>query len=98
MQPMVSPNYPVIDAQTHTEYLAHDALFRIADGPHCLHMASKGQIESEERIVFLDCRNALAWLNGMPDAPRPYWHFAESANQRYPRQNVASSTSKANWG
>jgi hypothetical protein len=98
MQLMVSPNCPAIDAQAHTEYLAHDARFRIADGPYCLHTASKGQIESEERIILLDCRNALAWLNGMPDAPRSYWHFAESANQRYRRQNVASPTSKANRG
>lgn len=32
MQPMVSPNCPVIDAQTHTEYLAHDALFGVING------------------------------------------------------------------
>ena len=95
MQPMVSLNYRVTDAQTHIEHFAQDALFRIADGSYGLYRASEGPIEGDERIVFLDCRNALTWLNETPDAPRSYWHFAGSANQRYPRQNVASSTSKA---
>ena len=69
MRLMVSLSYPVIDAQTHAECLARDALFRTADGPYCLYMASKGQVEGEERIVFLDCRNALPRLNQTPDAP-----------------------------
>ena len=69
MQLMVSPSYPVIDAQTRTECLARDALFRTADGPY-----------------------------ETPDALGSYWHFAESANQRYRRQDVPSLTSKANRG
>jgi hypothetical protein len=79
MQSMVSPNCRVIDAPTHTEYFAHDALFRIADGPCCPYRASKGQIEGEERIAFLDCRNALIWLNEMPDAPGAFRRKRESA-------------------
>jgi hypothetical protein len=59
MQLMVSRSYPVIDAQTLTEYVARDALFRTADGSYFLYMASGGQVEGEERILFLDCRDAL---------------------------------------
>ena len=78
MQLMVSRSYPVIDAQTLAEYVARDALFRTADGSYLLYMASGRQVESEERILFLDCRDALLWLNETPDARGSYFHFAES--------------------
>jgi hypothetical protein len=66
MQLMVSRSYPVIDAQTLTEYVARDALFRTADGSYFLYMASGGQVEGEERLLLLDCRDALLWLNEAP--------------------------------
>jgi hypothetical protein len=81
MQLMLSRSYPVIDAQTLTEFLARDTLFRTNDGSFFLYMASDGQVEDEERILFLDCREALLWLNESPDAPGSYWHFAESEDQ-----------------
>jgi hypothetical protein len=77
MHLMLSRSYPVIDAQTFTEYLAHDTLLRTDDGSFVLHMTSKGQVEGEERILFLGCRDALVWLNEAPDALGSYWHFAE---------------------
>jgi len=95
---MVSRSYPVIDAQTLAEYVARDALFQTADGSYFLYMESKGQVEGEERILCLDCRDALLWLNEPPDALGTYWHLAESDNQRYRPQNVVSFTSKANRG
>jgi hypothetical protein len=98
MQLMVSRSYPVIDAQTLTEYVARDALFRTADGSYFLYMAPGGRVEGEERILFLDCRDALLWLNEAPDALGSYWHFAQNENQRYRPQNNASLTSKANRG
>jgi hypothetical protein len=78
MQLMVSRNYHVIDAQTLAEHVARDALFRTTDGSYLLYMASGQQVESEERILFLNCRDALIWLNEAPDARGSYWHFAES--------------------
>jgi hypothetical protein len=78
MQLMVSRSYPVIDAQTLTEYVARDALFRTADGSYLLYMASGRQVGSEERILFLDCRDAVLWLNETPDARGSYWHFTEA--------------------
>jgi hypothetical protein len=98
MRLMVSRSYPVIDAQTLTEYVARDALFRTADGSYFLYMASGGRVQSEERILFLDCRDALLWLNEAPDALGSYWHFAQNENQRYRPQNNTSFTSKANRG
>ena len=53
----------------------------------------EGQVEREQRILFLDARDALAWLNEIPAAVAAYRHFAE--NQGYLSQDVASFTSKA---
>jgi hypothetical protein len=78
MQLMVSRSYPVIDVQTLTEYVARDALFRTADGSYFLYMVSGGRVEGEERILFMDCRDALLWLNEAPDALGSYWHFAQN--------------------
>jgi hypothetical protein len=97
MQLMVSRHYPVVDAQAHTEYVARAALFRTAEGSYCLYLA-KGQVEGEERVLFLDSRDALLWLNETPDALGSYWHFAEGETRRYLPQNLASLTSKANRG
>jgi hypothetical protein len=90
MQLMVSRSYPVVDTQTLAEYVARDALFRTADGSYLLYMASGRQVESEERIVFLDCRDALLWLNETPDARGSYWHFAEGLKRSYRPQNIAA--------
>jgi hypothetical protein len=90
MHLMVSRSYPVIDAQTLAEYIARDALFRASDGSFILYMASMGRIEGEERILFLNCRDALLWLNETPDALGSYWHFAECEKRRYRPQDIAS--------
>ena len=90
MQLMVSRSYPVIDAQTLAEHVARDALFRTTDGSYLLYMASGRQAESEERILFLDCRDALLWLNETPDAHGSYWHFAENVKRSYRPQNIAA--------
>ena len=87
MHLIVSRSYPVIDAQTLVEYVARDALFRTGDESFLLYMASKGLVESEERVLFLDCRDALLWLNETPDSLGTYWHFAETKNQSYLSQN-----------
>jgi hypothetical protein len=88
MQIMVSRSYPVIDAETLTEYYALDTLLRSDDGSFLLYMTSDRKVGDEERVLFLECRDALVWLNETPDALGAYWHFAETENQR-------SFTSKA---
>jgi hypothetical protein len=52
MELVVSRDYPVVDAETLTEYVARDALFRGADGSYFLYMVSKGRPEYEERILL----------------------------------------------
>jgi hypothetical protein len=89
MQLMVSRSYPFIDAQTLVEYVARDALFRTADGSYLLYMASGREVEREERILFLEFRDALLWLNEASDARGAYWHFGKSARQSYRPQNIA---------
>ena len=83
MQLMVSRSYPAIDAETLTEYSAREALFRCDDGSFLLYMNSERQRASEERILKLDCREALIWLNATTEAVGSYWHFAEMENQGY---------------
>jgi hypothetical protein len=86
---MVSRSYPAIDAQTLTEYVARDTLFRTAGGSYFLYMTSGSQVE--ERILLLDCRDALLWLNEAPDTLGSYWHSAHNEKQRYRPQNVDRS-------
>jgi hypothetical protein len=96
MKLVLSRCHPVTDAQTPTGYLAREALFRTDDGSFLLYMASEGQAERQERILFLDCRDALVWLNATPNAGGTSWHFAESEIPSYPSKKVASLTSKEN--
>ena len=69
MQLLVSRSYPVIDTQTLTEHVVRDALFRTDSGSYFLYMASDAKVEGEERLLFLDCRDALLWLNEAPNMP-----------------------------
>jgi len=78
MRLVLSRCYPIADAQTPTGYFAREALFRTDNGSFLLYMASEGQAEREERILFLNCRDALVWLNATPDAVGTYRHFAEN--------------------
>ena len=94
MQIMVSRRYPAIDAETLTEYCARDTLLRNDDGSFVLYMTSDRGVGAEERVIFLECRDALVWLNETPDALGSYWHFAESENQGHHSKNVASKASR----
>jgi len=82
MKLVLSRCYPVIDANA-DRVLTRNALFRTDDGSFLQYMASEGQAEREERILFLDCRDPLVWLNATPDALGAYWHVAETEYQSY---------------
>jgi hypothetical protein len=77
MQLLVSREYPVIDYQTMVEFVGHERLFRRADGSFLLHLSSAGKSEAEERVVWLDGREAITWLNEAPEQYGSYWEFAE---------------------
>ncbi len=78
MRLVVSRNYPAINLETLTEYFARQALFRADDGSFLLYMTSERQCEREERLLVLDCRNALIWLNEPPHISGLFWHSAQS--------------------
>ena len=78
MQLMVSRRYPAIHVDTLTECLAREALFRADDGSFLLYMTSEGRRDCEERLLVLDCRDALIWLNEPTYVPGSYWHSIQS--------------------
>jgi hypothetical protein len=49
----VSRDYAVIDYQTMGEFIGYERLFRATDGAFLLHMSSEGELEPEERIIWL---------------------------------------------
>jgi hypothetical protein len=64
VQLLVSRSYLFLDSESLEERCAYDSLFRCEDGTFLLHMSAA---ENEDRIVWLDSRSALAWINASPD-------------------------------
>jgi hypothetical protein len=79
MQLLASRDYPVIDYQTMGEFNGHERLFRATDGAFLLHMSSEGKLEAEERIIWLTVRDAISWLNEVPDEFGSFWECAVDA-------------------
>ena len=94
MKLVLSRCHPIADAQTPTGYFAREALFRTDDGSFLLYMASEGKSGREERILFLDCRDALVWLNATPDILGTSWQFAGSGIPSHLSRNAALLISK----
>jgi hypothetical protein len=82
MQLLVSREYPVIDYQTMVEFVGHERLFRRANGSFLLHLSSAGKSETEERVVWLDAREAITWLNEAPEQYGSSWEFAEAVSSQ----------------
>jgi hypothetical protein len=78
MQMLASRDYPVIDCQTMVEFVGHERLFRSLDGEFLLHMSSEGKLQAEERISWLTVRDAISWLNELPDEFGSFWDSAMS--------------------
>ena len=76
MQLLVSRDYAVIDYQTMGEFIGYERLFRATDGAFLLHMSSEGELEAEERIIWLTVRDAISWLNEAPDEFGSFWECA----------------------
>jgi hypothetical protein len=82
MQLVVSRSYPAIDADTLTEYSAREALFRADDGSFLLYMTSEGRRDCEERLLVMDCRDALIWLNEPTHTPGSFWDSVQGDERR----------------
>jgi hypothetical protein len=69
-------NYPVIDYQTMDEFIGRERLFRKTENEFLLLMPSEGKLEADERIIWLTVRDAISWLNEVPDEFGSFWECA----------------------
>jgi hypothetical protein len=64
---LISRTYPFIDSQSLVEHQARDTLFRDPDGTFLLHLSSSDRPVENDRLVWIDCRTALIWINAAPE-------------------------------
>ena len=67
MNPLVSRTYPFIDSRSRVERRARDTLFRMPDGAFLLHLSSSDRPADDDRLIWIDCRTALVWINAAPE-------------------------------
>jgi hypothetical protein len=67
MELLSSRTYPFIDSQSPVEHRARDTLFRIEDEGFLLHLSSSDRALEQDRLVWIDCRTALIWINAAPE-------------------------------
>jgi hypothetical protein len=67
MKLLISRTYPFIDSQSLGEQQARDALFRMTDGTFLLHLSSSNGPLDVDRLIRIDCRAALIWINASPE-------------------------------
>ena len=81
MHLLASREYPVIDYQTLAEFTGQERLFRATDGAFLLHMSSNRVLAAEERVVWLNARDAISWLNETPEEFGSFWGFAKKVTE-----------------
>jgi len=69
---IVSRIYPFIDSEALAERQARDTLFRMPDGTFLLHL-SNDKTADDDRVVRIDTRAALIWLNAGPEEFGTEW-------------------------
>jgi hypothetical protein len=74
LQLIAARTIPFVDSNSLEERRAREALFRGEDGSFFLYLTA-GDISrgAEERLVLLDSRYALIWINEDPDSTAPFW-------------------------
>lgn len=73
MDLLVSRIYPFIDSESLVEYRARDSLFRMSDGRFLLHLSSIDAPDVADRVLWIDSRAALMWINEEPDEFGKEW-------------------------
>jgi hypothetical protein len=73
MELLISRTYPFIDSQSLVEHLARDSLFRMPDGTFLLHLSSSDRTADDDRLIWIDCRAALIWINAIPEEFGTEW-------------------------
>ena len=72
MQMISSRAIEFLDVQSLAPGQAREALFRDDDGDFFLYLCD-GEPAREERVIFLDPREALIWLNESPQEEGSFW-------------------------
>jgi hypothetical protein len=73
MELIISRTYPFTDCQSLVDLQACDRLFRMADGTFLLHLSSSNRPVDDDRLVWIDCRTALLWINATPEEFGAEW-------------------------
>jgi hypothetical protein len=74
MQLISSRTIPFLDSQSLAPVQAREALFRTSGDRFVLYLADGGPSSAtEERVIFLDLREALIWLNEPPEQCGSFW-------------------------
>jgi hypothetical protein len=73
MQILASRKYAVLHYDTLAEYIGRDTLLRGWDGTFLLHMSSEGTPGAEDRLLCLEARDAILWLNQSPEEFGSFW-------------------------
>lgn len=75
MQMISSRTIPFIDAQSLAPGQAREALFRDENSGFILYLSDGAPSSNmEERIIRLEMREALIWLNETPDDGGAFWN------------------------
>jgi hypothetical protein len=74
MELVSSRTVPFIDSRSLAPRQAREALFRTDSDRFVLYLAAGDQSSAgEERIIFLELREALIWLNEPPEQSGSFW-------------------------
>src|ERR1700684_4527653 len=73
VQIVASRVYPFLDASSLHECLARDTLLRTHDGAYILHMTSGDETGHQDRLIWLDSRSALMWVNASAEECGMEW-------------------------
>jgi hypothetical protein len=74
MQLVLSRTIPFIDSRSLAPRQAREALFRTTGNRFVLYLAeSNSPSASEERVILLDLREALIWLNEPSELSGSFW-------------------------
>jgi hypothetical protein len=63
MQLLAPRAYSFIDSESLEEHQARDSLFRTDGGAFVLHLSSSHAPNVGDRLVWLNCRAPLIWIN-----------------------------------
>lgn len=73
MQLVSSRKVPSLDSWSHAPCEAREVLFRTSGGFLLYLSNGKPSQAGEERVISLDLREALIWLNEASDQRGPFW-------------------------